>query len=107
MLTSLMVAKVISETSKPLKDLAGIITKLPQVMVNLSATPEQKQNLKTSEMVNKLLLEYDAKLSDVHGRLLVRPSGTEPLIRITMWGDDEDKITDLANTLAAALSEIL
>ena len=107
MLTSLMVAKVISETSKPLKDLAGIITKLPQVMVNLSATPEQKQNLKTSEMVNKLLLEYDAKLSDVHGRLPVRPSGTEPLIRITMWGDDEDKITDLANTLAAALSEIL
>ena len=107
MLTSLMIAKVVSETGKSLSELAHIMTKLPQVMVNLSATPEQKQNLKTSEEVKRLLLEYDSKLTDIHGRLLVRPSGTEPLIRITIWGDDEYIITDLANKLKSALEETL
>ncbi len=107
MLTSLMIAKVVSETGKSLSELAHIMTKLPQVMVNLSATPEQKQNLKTSEEVKRLLLEYDSKLTDIHGRLLVRPSGTEPLIRITIWVDDEYIITDLANKLKSALEETL
>lgn len=107
MLTSLMVTKVIAETKKPLHELAAIITKSPQVIVNMTATPEQKANLKTSEPAKKLLLEYDEKLKAVDGRLLVRPSGTELLIRITMWGNDEAKITALANELKDKLGGIL
>ncbi|MBR6505887.1 phosphoglucosamine mutase [Candidatus Saccharibacteria bacterium] len=107
MLTSLMVTKVVAETQKPLSELASIITKFPQVIVNMSATPEQKANLKTSESTKKLLLEYDEKLKSVDGRLLVRPSGTEPLIRITMWGNDESAITALANELKDKLGETL
>lgn len=107
MLTSLMVAKVISSTHKPLNTLASIITKFPQVIVNLSATPTQKQNLKESPEAKVLLLDYSKKLEQVSGRLLVRPSGTEPLIRITMWGNDETIITNLANELKTKLGEIL
>ena len=107
MLTSLMVTKVVAETKKSLHELASIITKFPQVIVNMPATPEQKAALKTSESAKKLLLEYDEKLKSVDGRLLVRPSGTEPLIRITMWGNDESKITDLANELKNKLGESL
>ncbi|MBR3144139.1 phosphoglucosamine mutase [Candidatus Saccharibacteria bacterium] len=107
MLTSLMVTKVIAETKKPLHELAAIITKFPQVIVNMTATPEQKANLKTSEPAKKLLLEFDEKLKAVDGRLLVRPSGTELLIRITMWGNDEAKITALANELKDKLGGIL
>lgn len=107
MLTSLMVTKVVAETKKSLHELASIITKFPQVIVNMPATPEQKGALKTSESAKKLLLEYDEKLKSVDGRLLVRPSGTEPLIRITMWGNDEPKITDLANELKNKLGESL
>jgi phosphoglucosamine mutase len=107
MLTSLMVTKVIAETKKPLHELASIITKFPQVIVNMPATPEQKSALKSSEPAKKLLLEYDEKLKSVDGRLLVRPSGTEPLIRITMWGNDEPKITALANELKDKLGETL
>lgn len=107
MLTSLMIAKVMSETKKPLSELAKIITKFPQVIVNLEATPEQNNNLKSSETAKKLLLEYDEKLKSVDGRLLVRPSGTEPLIRITMWGNDETEITTLANELKTKLGETL
>ena len=54
MLTSLMVTKVVAETKKSLHELASIITKFPQVIVNMPATPEQKAALKTSESAKKL-----------------------------------------------------
>ena len=106
-LTALMIAKVISKTQKSLHELASIMTKYPQIIVNLSATPEQKEQLKTSEKAQKLLLEYNEKLESVSGRLLVRPSGTEPLIRITMWGNDKETIANLANELKNKLGETL
>ena len=106
-LTTLMVTKAITETNKSLEELASIITKYPQVIVNMPATPEQKESLKTSEEAKQLLLEYNKKLEPVSGRLLVRPSGTENLIRITMWGEDEKTITDLANELNNKLGEVL
>lgn len=106
-LTSLMVAKVIKETGASLADLAKIITKFPQVILNMPATPEQKTALKERESAKKLLLEYDEKLKLVSGRLLVRPSGTENLIRITMWGNDAAEIDRLANDLKTKLGEIL
>lgn len=107
MLTALMVAKAISETGKSLASLASIITKFPQVILNMPATPAQKQALKTSEPAKQLLLDYNQKLTSVKGRLLVRPSGTENLIRITMWGNDETTINNLAEELKTKLGEIL
>ena len=107
MLTSLMIAKIITETRKSLQSLAHIITKLPQVIVNIPATPKQKQNFKISAPIKKLLLTYDDKLKSIKGRLLVRPSGTEPLIRITMWGDDKKTINNLINELKDDLKNCL
>ena len=107
MLTGLMIAKILAKTKKPLSELKKIITKSPQVIFNLPATKEQKQSLKTSDSAKKLLLNYAEKLKPLNGRLLVRPSGTEPLIRITLWGDDEPKIATLGNELKTKLGEIL
>lgn len=107
MLTALMITKAVSESSKSLHDLASIITKFPQVIINMTATHEQKEALHTSEAAKQLLLDYNQKLKSAEGRLLVRPSGTEPLIRITMWGNDESTINDLANELKKKLGEIL
>ena len=107
LLTSLMIAKIIKHTGKSLHTLASIITKLPQVMLNLPTTADGKEKLKTSKEAKDLLLEYSDKLTAVKGRLLVRPSGTENLIRITMWGDDEQEITSLAKELTTKLGEIL
>ena len=107
MLTALMVTKVIAETKKPLDELAKIITKFPQIIVNLDATPEQKTAFKDGVAEN-LLKEYEEKVkTEASGRLLVRPSGTENLIRITMWGDDKTKIEILANELKIKLGELL
>lgn len=107
MLTALMVVKVIAKTGKSLHELVQIYQKSPQVIVNLPATKEQKDALKTSDEVKKLLISYSQKLEQEHGRLLVRPSGTEPLIRITLWGDNQDSITVLANKLKDELGTIL
>jgi len=107
MLTALMITKAVVSSGKTLTSLANVITKSPQVILNMSATKEQKAALKTSDPVKKILLDYNKKLESLSGRLLVRPSGTEPLIRITMWGNDEQKINDLANELKQELEETL
>ncbi|MBO4812720.1 phosphoglucosamine mutase [Candidatus Saccharibacteria bacterium] len=107
MLTALVLTKIISESKKTLSELASSFVKFPQIVVNMPATPEQKANLKEKEPAKKLLLEYSEKLKPIDGRLLVRPSGTESLIRITLWGDDESTITTMANELKDKLTEIL
>ena len=107
MLTALMITQAVTKSGKTLHDLASIVTKFPQVIVNMEASPEQKSSLKTSETVKELLLDYDEKLKSVEGRLLVRPSGTENLIRITMWGNDESAIAALADELKTKLGETL
>ena len=106
MLTALMITKIITETRKPLHELASVIKKSPQVLVNLEASPEQKEALK-SESAKNLLKSYEEKLKDISGRLLVRPSGTENLIRITIWGDNENIISSLAENLREELTKIL
>ncbi|MBR3368229.1 hypothetical protein IKG45_00340 [Candidatus Saccharibacteria bacterium] len=107
MLTALLVCKAVVKSQKSFDELAGFFEKLPQIMINMEATPAQKELLKTKEEVKKLLLEYNKKIESVSGRLLVRPSGTENLIRITMWGDDDKKIEKLANGLKKELEEFL
>ena len=107
MLTALMVAKAIAATGKSLQDLASAITKSPQVNLTISATPAQKTNLATLDVVKSTISHYEQKVKSVNGRLLVRPSGTEPLIRITMWGDNEKTITTLAEELKEELIKLL
>ena len=107
MLTALMITKVVAGTKKSLKDLSSIMTKFPQIIVNMDATPEQKKALKEKDEAKNLLLEFNQKLDSVEGRLLVRPSGTENLIRITMWGNDSEAIEKLANELKTKLGEVL
>ena len=106
MLAALLVTKTIAATGKSLDELAKIITKFPQINLTLDASPEQKQHLENPE-IKSLITEYEEKLKPVSGRLLVRPSGTENLIRITVWGDSEKEITALANGLKTKLGEIL
>lgn len=107
MLTALMIAKAVAATGRSLAELASIITKSPQVNLTLSATPAQKSNLATSSAVKNIIAQYEEKVKSVDGRLLVRPSGTEPLIRITMWGNDESVINSLANDLKNKLESTL
>ena len=107
MLTALLIAKVVLKTGKNLDELATIITKLPQILINIPANSTQKQSLKENPEAKNLLLNYHKRLEDAEGRLLVRPSGTEDLIRITMWGKDEEEINTLAHELKNRMEKIL
>ena len=106
-LTALLICKVLVSTNKKLAELASIITKFPQVILSFNATSAQKSKLTTSNAVKDILAQFEQKVKSTDGRLLVRPSGTEELIRITIWGNDKEKITTLANELKAKLGEIL
>ena len=105
-LTSLMVAKVVTNTGDSLHDLASIITRLPQVSLTIPATPTQKEAL-GSATITSIIAHFSDKVKSEGGRLLVRPSGTEPKIRITLWGTDESTITNLANDLKEELCKSL
>ena len=107
MLTALVLVKAVQESKKSLNELASVMEKFPQIIVNCPATPEGKQSFKEKPEIKTLLLDYNKKLESVSGRLLVRPSGTENLIRITMWGNDEEKITIFANNLKEELERLL
>lgn len=105
-LTALMIAKIISESQKSLGELTSNITKFPQITLNMPATPAQKKALQ-HKIAKNLIEEYDKNLKTVQGRLLVRPSGTEPIIRITIWGNDATAIEVIANKLKKELESIL
>ena len=105
MLTALEIARVIRESRRGLEELAGEMKKFPQAMRNVPADRAAKESLKSSERVRKIIAEAEKKLERMNGRLLVRPSGTEELVRITLWGEDQAEIEELAGELEAKLTE--
>ncbi|MBQ9019921.1 phosphoglucosamine mutase, partial [Candidatus Saccharibacteria bacterium] len=84
MLVGLMVTKAVAVSKRSLAELAGAMTKFPQIIRNMNADDEQKKLLE-GEKAAAIIKEFEEKLAPVKGRLLVRPSGTEPVVRITMW----------------------
>ena len=84
-LTSLQILNAMTNENKSLKELKSIMKKYPQVLVNIDASKEEKEKLK-SDNVKKIISQYEKKLNG-NGRILVRASGTENLIRIMLEGD--------------------
>ncbi|MBR5389221.1 phosphoglucosamine mutase [Candidatus Saccharibacteria bacterium] len=107
LLTALMVTRVMKESGKKLSELSAEMEKMPQVLLNLPVTDEEKATFSNSEPVKKLIDAFSKRLEEVHGRVLARPSGTEKIIRITMWGDNQKKINVLASELAGQLKEAI
>ncbi len=103
-LASLQVLKVMKNQEKPLSELAGVITPLPQTLLNVRV----KEKLETSQIkgFKDALCEIESKLAG-KGRVLVRYSGTEPILRIMIEGEDESSIEEMAEGLAGIVkSEI-
>ncbi len=105
-LTAVKLIEIMAGTDRPLSELARVIDIYPQVLVNVSATPNMKQNLTESVEFNRLVRECENQLEG-SGRILIRPSGTEPLIRIMVEGKSNAEIQAIANRLAAAAKAML
>jgi phosphoglucosamine mutase len=102
--TALQVLSIMQQTGKPLSELARVMTALPQVLVNVRVR-ERRPIEKVPELASKVR-QVNAHLGD-SGRLLIRYSGTEPLLRIMLEGQDQTEITALADDLAASVEQHL
>jgi phosphoglucosamine mutase len=87
--TSLHVLRTMAATGRTLADLASELTTYPQVLMNLRV--QQKVDLKTIPEVAAVIAAVESRLAG-HGRLLVRYSGTEPLLRVMLEGRNEAEI---------------
>jgi len=105
-LTSLMLIKSILEEDKKASELGNTIKLYPQVLVNAKVNSEKKYDYdKNSEI--KTAIEKLEKEFAGNGRVLIRPSGTEPLVRVMIEGEDQEYITKKAQEIAKLISEKL
>jgi len=105
-LSALMLLNVIKNTGKSLSALAAQMQVYPQVLVNVTVTAEGKAAYASDEVIKAKIEETETKLGD-DGRVLVRFSGTEPLIRVMLEGKELDVITSFANEIADLVKERL
>ena len=73
--------------------------KFPQIMINVPVAAGGQEKLVSSESISHAVDDVEAELNG-KGRVILRPSGTEPLIRVTLEGDDPSQVERLANQLA-------
>lgn len=104
MLTSLVMTKIMTEKGLSLSEVSSLMQKLPQVNLAVPISDEGKKALK-SESLQKLVAKEAEILEQREWKLLVRPSGTEGLMRVTIWGDDLEKIKTAAEQIAEKIKE--
>jgi len=99
-ITAAEIMKVMHETGKPLSELARAMTSLPQVLRNLRA--DGVKHIAESPDVLAVIASGQRELGD-RGRVLVRPSGTEPLIRVMVESESQEKADRIAGTICEAI----
>ena len=102
--TALNVLRIMAETGRELSDLAGQLVTYPQVLVNVRV--KQRTDLATVPAIATTMKKVEQGLAG-NGRLLVRYSGTEPLLRIMLEGKDDNEIKLWANQIADVVKEHL
>lgn len=105
-LTAIQVFNCLFKSGKKFSELSSVMKKYPQVLENVEIENCKKNDFYTNKKVQDCIVRV-SKLLEGTGRVLVRPSGTEPLIRVMIEGEDIDYIRDLAKKLALEIKEIL
>ncbi|MEJ6670615.1 MAG: phosphoglucosamine mutase [Candidatus Azotimanducaceae bacterium] len=97
--SALQVLRAIADQGKTLAELKSAMTKFPQVMINVRKV---SSSVIQSQKVRSAVREVEGVLGQ-RGRVLLRPSGTEPLIRVMVEGEDAQQVARLAEQLAAVV----
>ena len=101
-LSGAMLAAILAKTGKPASEVASVMTVLPQTLVNIKASTELKEKLNTDSDIIAAIESVKKELGK-RGRILVRASGTEPLIRVMLEGENIAEIKRLAREVAAVI----
>ena len=96
LLTAVQTLSIMKEKGKSLSELAGLMTKYPQLLVNVRVLT--KAGWETNTAIQDVIREAEEELG-ANGRILVRPSGTEPLIRVMAEGPDQEQLDELCHRI--------
>ena len=99
---ALQVILALSESGKTLSELKAGMSKFPQTMINVRLA--SKVDISDNQMINQAVAAAEAKL-DGRGRVLLRPSGTEPLIRVMVEGEDQGLVDQLVSDMAKIVQQ--
>ena len=106
LLSALHLLQVMVETGKPLSELATIMEVLPQALVNAKVANHKKDKYMEFPEIAQAIQDLENKYAG-EGRVLIRPSGTEPLVRVMIEGKDINVIKEDAEMLAKLIQDIM
>ena len=104
-LSAIQLLSSLKKSGKSLSSLASVMEKFPQVLVNCTVTKEIKEKYAESKSVRDAIVKAEQALG-TDGRVLVRASGTEPLVRVMIEGKNIDEITAMAEEIADTIKNL-
>lgn len=99
LVTGIQLASAVKKSGKTLSELAGVMDVYPQVLINAKVKTENKERYTEDAEIMAAIEKIEAEFAN-NGRVLIRPSGTEPLVRVMIEGKDESVIRARAEALA-------
>ena len=103
-LTSVMLIQAVLEANKKASEMAEIIKLYPQVLVNAKVNSEKKYDYDKNEKIQEAIKKLEKEFAG-NGRVLIRPSGTEPLVRVMIEGENQQDITKKAKEMAQLIEK--
>lgn len=104
LVSGLQLAATVKESGKTVSELASAMTELPQVLVN-AKVPNSMKNIHNEDEEIKVEISKMEKKLEGEGRVLIRPSGTEPLVRVMLEGKNQNELDEMAHALAKLIEE--
>lgn len=104
LITALQVAAILKKSGKRMSCLSSVMSELPQVLVNARVANDKKDAYKKDQVIIGVIEKLEKTLEGC-GRVLIRPSGTEPLVRVMLEGENLDEIDRMAHELANLIEE--
>lgn len=106
LLTAIQLLSTVREKNLKLSKLSSVMSVMPQVLINAHVSEEKKKSYLEDEIIKKKIDEIENYFHGT-GRVLIRPSGTEPLVRVMIEGQNQEDLDKYAKELASLIEERL